>query len=140
LTDGALGRLLGQDYRNLLPLDEIDSEDIETFLDAWTGFHTLLSADTNNYHILKSQGAHAAEGAFSYLVNSNMLAGFALVAWPAEYETSGVMSFMLSRSGTLYEADLGLEGGTFASAMLGFDPDDRWAPVLEGFTNLEVLK
>jgi hypothetical protein len=104
LTDGALGRLLGQDYRNLLPLDEIDSEDIETFLDAWTGFHTLLSADTNNYHILKSQGAHAAEGAFSYLVNSNMLAGFALVAWPAEYETSGVMSFMLSRSGTLYEA------------------------------------
>lgn len=75
-------------------------------------------------------------GARDYLVDGKLRAGFALVAWPADYGNSGVMSFMLSRNSVLYEADLGPEGDELAKAMPGFDPDGRWLPVLTEFTAL----
>jgi len=88
------------------------------------------------YRILTAQGEHAPGGAFDYRVNGNMVRGFALIAWPAKYGESGVMSFMISRDGTLFEADLGPEGGTIASSASLFDPDNRWAPVLTEYTGL----
>ena len=93
-----------------------------------------------HYHILKSQGKYAEGGAYSYLVKGNMVSGFAIVAWPAEYGKTGVMSFMLSREGTLYEANLGPKSHAVASAMSEYDPDSRWAPVSEEFTDLRSLR
>ncbi len=89
-----------------------------------------------NYRILTAQGEYAPGGAYDYRVNGNMVRGFALIAWPAKYGESGVMSFMISRDGTLFEADLGPEGGAIASNASLFDPDDRWMPVLEEYTGL----
>ncbi len=85
------------------------------------------------YRILTGQGAHAPGGAADYVERGNMVNGFALVAWPANYGDTGVMSFMLGRNGVLYEADLGPNGATYASAMPAYDPDPRWMPVAEGF-------
>ena len=78
------------------------------------------------FRILTAQGEHAPGGAADYLVNGNMTQGFAIIASPAEYGESGVMSFMLSREGVVYEADLGPEGEVFASSLTVFDPDSRW--------------
>lgn len=85
------------------------------------------------YRILTSQGAHAPGGATNYVDRGNMVNGFALVAWPADYGDTGVMSFMLGRNGVLYEADLGPNGANYASAMPAYDPDPRWMPVAAGF-------
>jgi hypothetical protein len=245
-----LGRLLGPDYRQVLPLDEIDAADVARFLDAWIRFHTLVPEDPDTrvlaagddgwtlpipivreaegwrfdtaagaermrirhigrnelavmqavfayhdaqieyalndhdgdglleyaqrfistpgsqdglywdakegaaqsplgplfdgkvpqkayhgylYRILTSQGEHAPGGARDYLADGNLTGGFALIAWPAVYGESGVMSFMLSRQGILYEADLGPDGGADASALKAFDPDSRWRPVASLF-------
>jgi len=83
------------------------------------------------YRILTSQGEHAQGGAYSYLLNKRMAAGFALVAWPAEYGDSGVMSFMVSHTGIIYEHDLGADSATLATAMEDFDPAPGWKPVQE---------
>ena len=88
----------------------------------WQGYH---------YRILSSQGPSAPGGAYSYLLGDNMSRGFALVAWPAKYGDSGVMSFMISHDGEVFEKDLGPEGGTLASAMSSFDPDSSWQEVAE---------
>ena len=68
-------------------------------------------------------------------VDGNLTGGFALIAWPAEYGESGVMSFMLSRQGIVYEADLGPDSASFASAVQAFDPDARWQPVARMFAD-----
>jgi hypothetical protein len=60
-----------------------------------------------------------------------MTGGFAVVAWPADYGQTGVMSFLLDDDGNLYESDLGPDGDTVAESMPAFDPDARWSPVLE---------
>ena len=83
------------------------------------------------YQILKGQGEHAEGGAYSYLVNDNMVQGFALIAWPAEYGKSGIMSFMINRDGTVFEAELGS-----GSRPTLFDPDSNWTPVSPDFTKL----
>ena len=59
------------------------------------------------FRILTSQGQHAPGGAKSYIVDGKMSAGFALVAYPVEYRSSGVMTFIVDASGTIYEKDLG---------------------------------
>lgn len=83
------------------------------------------------YKILKSQGEHAPGGAYAYVVGKRMIGGFALVAWPVEYGDSGVMSFIVSHSGTVYEQDLGPDGAALASVMESFDPSADWRPVQE---------
>jgi hypothetical protein len=60
-----------------------------------------------------------------------MTGGFAIIAWPAEYGETGVMSFMLGREGVIYESDLGPAGEQVASSMTAFDPDSRWSRVDE---------
>jgi hypothetical protein len=78
------------------------------------------------YTILTAQGSHAEGGAFDYIVNDKMVLGFALIAYPAKYGASGIMTFMINQSGQIYEKDLGPETAAIASAVTAFDPDSSW--------------
>jgi len=81
------------------------------------------------FKILTAQGAAAPGGAFSYLINGNMVAGFALVAYPAHWGESGVMTFIVNQWGKVYQANLGADTAAIAAAMTEFDPDSGWQPV-----------
>jgi hypothetical protein len=78
------------------------------------------------YRILKAQGPKAPGGAYNYVINDHMVAGFALVAWPAEYGVSGVMTFVVNQNGIVYEKDLGPETAKTAEAMTRYNPDETW--------------
>ena len=80
---------------------------------------------------LKSQGGHANGGAFDYVSDGKMVLGFALVAYPANYGASGIMTFIVNQEGVIYEKDLGETTGLLAAAMTSFDPDDSWSLSLE---------
>lgn len=82
------------------------------------------------YRILKSQGAAAPGGAYSYLINGNMIGGFAMVAYPAEYGKSGIMSFIVNQQGRVYEKNLGSQTASLAASMTAYNPDKSWRPVL----------
>ncbi|VXB68810.1 conserved exported hypothetical protein [Pseudomonas sp. 8AS] len=86
----------------------------------WHGYH---------YRILNAQGASAPGGAYDYRLGDNMSRGFALIAWPAKYGDSGVMSFMISHDGQVFEKDLGPDGAKLATTMSRFDPDSSWHEV-----------
>jgi len=81
------------------------------------------------FKILTAQGPAARGGARSYLVKGEMAGGFALVAWPAQYDATGVMTFIVNQDGVVHEKDLGPETGTIAAAMSRYDPDASWRPV-----------
>jgi hypothetical protein len=81
------------------------------------------------YRILKEQGAHADGGAKSYLVNGNMTKGFAILAYPADYRKSGVMTFVIGTDGRVFQKDLGDDSVATAKATTAFDPDDTWTLV-----------
>jgi len=78
------------------------------------------------YRILKSQGKNAPGGEYDYVVNGKMIGGFALVAYPAEYGNSGVMTFIVNQDGMVYEKNLGEDTEKIAPAMKKFDPDKTW--------------
>lgn len=78
------------------------------------------------FKILKAQGEHANGGAFDYVAGGKMVLGFALVAYPAKYEASGIMTFIVNQEGVIYEKDLGEDTAMVAAAMTAFDPDDTW--------------
>jgi len=78
------------------------------------------------FRILTSQGTHAPGGAKSYVVDGVMTGGFAFIAYPAEYRSSGVMTFIVDESGTIYEKDLGPDTTKTAEAMTAFDPGSSW--------------
>lgn len=78
------------------------------------------------YRILSAQGASAPGGAKSYLRDGRMTGGFALIAWPAKYGDSGVMSFIVNQDGVVYEKDLGATTATVAAAVKAFDPGAGW--------------
>jgi len=82
----------------------------------------------NGYYfkILTQQGKHAPGGAYNYVINGNMIGGFALVAWPAEYGKTGIMTFIVDQQGIVYQRDLGEKTGKLASAMKRYDPDPAW--------------
>ncbi len=81
------------------------------------------------YRILTRQGPAAPGGAMDYKVNGNMVAGHAILAFPAEPGETGVMSFLIGENGIIYEADLGEETLEVAGAMDSYDPGDGWRPV-----------
>jgi len=81
------------------------------------------------YRMLKAQGADAPGGAYDYVVKGSMLGGFALVAYPAEYESSGIMTFIVNHDGVVYQKDLGEETEKTALAMTLFNPDSTWKKV-----------
>jgi hypothetical protein len=78
------------------------------------------------FRVLTSQGPHASGGAKKYVVGGKMTKGFAFVAYPAEYRSSGVMTFIVDESGTIYEKDLGPDTTKLAQAMTAYDPDSTW--------------
>jgi hypothetical protein len=85
--------------------------------DAYRGYY---------FRILDRQGESAPGGAYSYIINGRMIAGFAMVAYPAVYGESGVMTFIVSNNGTIYERDLGDDTGKLAAAITTFDPGPGW--------------
>jgi len=78
------------------------------------------------YRILKEQGKDASGGAYSYNVNGKMIGGFALVAYPAQYGNSGVMTFIVNKDGLVYQKDLGRNTAKIAQEMKTYNPDKTW--------------
>ena len=78
------------------------------------------------FRILTSQGKSAPGGAYSYVVKGRLLAGFAMIAYPASYGESGVMSFIVNHNGTIYEKDLGKASTSIGAKMTAFDPGAGW--------------
>jgi hypothetical protein len=81
------------------------------------------------YRILTRQGPNAPGGTLNYVVKGKMIGGFALVAYPAAYGNSGVMTFLVNHSGTVYQKDLGDYTMTLVKRMGWFDPDQTWKKV-----------
>ena len=111
LIGDAIARAAAQGY-------EIDGEVVEP--EPYLGYY---------FHILEGQAEGAPGGAVSYLVNGNMVAGHALLAFPSDYGDTGVMSFIVSENGVVHEQDLGDDTIDRASAIELFDPSQGWTPV-----------
>ena len=85
--------------------------------DAYRGYY---------YRVLKGQTENAPGGAYEYVINGNMIAGFAMLAWPEEYGETGVMTFQVSHQGEVLEADLGPETAEVVAVIDAYDPDAAW--------------
>ena len=100
------------------------------------GYHRaakMMNDELAPYHgyyfkILTRQGKHAPGGKYNYIINGRMIAGFALVAWPAEWGGTGVMTFIVNQQGRVYQKNLGPKTAKTAKAMTTYDPDDTWTP------------
>jgi hypothetical protein len=78
------------------------------------------------FHILRRQGKHAPGDAKNYIVNGKMTEGFAFIAYPAEYRSSGVMTFIVNQDGIVYQKDLGKKTASLGKAMQEYNPDASW--------------
>jgi hypothetical protein len=83
------------------------------------------------FKILKAQGTSAPGGAYDYIINGNMIGGFALVAYPEHWGESGMMTFIVNQWGKVYERNLGDHSADYAAAMTEFDPDKDWSVVTQ---------
>jgi len=81
------------------------------------------------FRILRAQGKDAPGGALNYVVKNKMIGGFALIAWPADYGNSGVMTFLVNHAGTVYQKDLGKSTDFIAKRAMLFDPDQTWKKI-----------
>ena len=88
--------------------------------DAYRGYH---------FRILTRQGGNAPGGAYNYVINGRMIAGFAMIAFPAEYDRTGVMTFIVSHNGKVYEKDLGKDTAAIGAGIKAFDPGPGWKEV-----------
>jgi hypothetical protein len=88
--------------------------------DPYRGYH---------FRILTRQGKDAPGGAYNYVINGRMIAGFAMVAYPAEYGNSGVMTFIVNQNGKVYEKDLGKNSAAIGAKMSTFDPSSGWKAI-----------
>jgi hypothetical protein len=93
----------------------------------------MLNDEQAPYHgyyfkILTRQGKHAPGGKYDYIINGRMIAGFALVAWPAEWGNTGVMTFIVNQQGRVFQKNLGPRTAKIARAIVTYDPDDTWTP------------
>ena len=82
------------------------------------------------FRILTKQGETAKGGAKDYLVNGKLTGGFAVLAYPAEYRNSGIMTFMVGKDGVIYQKDLGEKTKDVAAAMAEYNPGDGWSPAI----------
>jgi hypothetical protein len=78
------------------------------------------------FRLLTRQGKHAPGGKYDYIINGNMIGGFALVAWPAEYGDSGVMTFIVNQQGRVHQRDLGENTPKTVRKLDAYDPDGSW--------------
>jgi hypothetical protein len=100
------------------------------------GYHrtaTMLNNEQAPYHgyyfkILTRQGKHAPGGKYNYVINGRMIAGFALVAWPAEWGNTGLMTFMVNQQGKVWQKNLGAKTTKIARSLTTYDPDETWSP------------
>jgi Protein of unknown function (DUF2950) len=83
------------------------------------------------FRILKAQGSNIAGGQYDYVINGNMIAGFALIAWPARYGETGIKTFLVSHQGMVYQKDLGPETAKRADQISRFNPDKSWDVVAD---------
>jgi hypothetical protein len=83
------------------------------------------------FRVLTAQGPAAKGGAKSYIVNGEMSGGFGLIAYPAEYDRGGIMTFIVNQEGVVYQKDLGEDTIKVASGLSAYDPDDTWVEVEE---------
>jgi hypothetical protein len=83
------------------------------------------------FRILKAQGKSAPGGAYNYVINGNMIAGFALVAAPAEYGQSGIMTLIINHQGKIYQKDFGDKTMANFQTMSEYNPDSTWTLVKE---------
>jgi hypothetical protein len=81
------------------------------------------------FHLLDKQGADAKGGARNYVVNGKMTGGFAVLAYPAQYGDSGIMTFVINQDGVVFQKDLGKTTSDLAGVMMEFNPDKTWKPV-----------
>jgi hypothetical protein len=81
------------------------------------------------FRILTAQGNNAPGGAYDYIIDGKMIGGFAVLAFPAEHENSGVMTFIVNHEGVVYQKDLGENTAKEAQAITLYDPDESWMPV-----------
>ena len=81
------------------------------------------------FHILLSQGAAAPGGAKRYVQKGRMTGGFALIAWPANYASSGIMSFIVNQDGVVFQKDLGPQTARSAASITQFNSDPSWARI-----------
>ena len=98
---------------------------------AWGDAPSDQRVPFNGYYfrVLTQQGAGAEGGAKNYVADGKMSGGFAFLAYPGEYRSSGVMTFIVSDAGVLYEKDLGADTVKMAQGMNSFDPNDTWKRV-----------
>ncbi len=101
------------------------------------GYERGGSQDGAPYHgylfrILYGQGNNAPKGAFQYIVDGKMIGGFALIAYPAQYGVSGIMTFMINQDGVVYEKNMGKKTEKIAREVKVFDPDKTWKQVKIG--------
>jgi len=82
-----------------------------------------------HFRMLKGQGPGASGGALDYVVRGRMIGGFAAIAYPAKYGSSGVMTFIVNHDGVVYQKDLGPQTATRAAAITKFDPGQGWTAV-----------
>lgn len=95
----------------------------EGYSKGMTAFHGYY------FKILKAQGKDADGGAYDYLVNGKMILGFAMVAYPAQYGSSGIMTFIVNQNGIVYQKNLGKTSSKTAATMKLFNPDSSWKKV-----------
>lgn len=79
------------------------------------------------FKILTRQGKSAPGGAYDYIINGNMIGGFAMIAWPAEYDETGIMTFIVNQQGRVYQKDLGPKTDEIAGSTKIYNPDSTWA-------------
>ena len=82
------------------------------------------------FRILTKQGDKAKGGAQDFIVNGKMTGGFAILAYPAEYRNSGIMTFIIGKDGIVYQKDLGEKTTDVASALAEYNPGDGWTPAI----------
>ncbi|HEY1791033.1 MAG TPA: DUF2950 domain-containing protein [Verrucomicrobiae bacterium] len=78
------------------------------------------------FKILTRQGRHAPAGAYNYIINGYMIGGFALIAWPAQYGESGIMTFIVNQQGRVYQKDFGSKTALLVKRISAYDPDSAW--------------
>jgi Protein of unknown function (DUF2950) len=125
-SPGKKDGLFWRDDRDQSPLGELAAQAAAEGYKVGAG-----AAPYHGYYnrILKGQGPNAPGGALYYVVKGKMIGGFALIAYPAEYGNSGVMTFVVNHAGTVYQKDLGGRTAIIAKRISLFDPDQTWKKV-----------
>ena len=115
------------------PEDQADLSPLDGFAeDAIASGNAVGKGEPYNgyyYRVLTAQGPAAPGGAHAYLINGLMIAGHAMVAWPANYGKSGVQTFMCGENGVIYQKDLGSSTASLGAAITQFNPDSTWKAV-----------